>query len=242
MSKFSYRVLLPGVPASSTRGSLGWCTVSIIEYDNIKILFDTGSYGDRSNLLHALKQQNIAAEAIDIVFISHLHYDHCINAELFPSASILVSERELEYVLTGEYMQHNDPYVPYSAVAAIKTRLVTCKEGDRIAGGMSVRCLPGHTPGSSGLYWEEERILFAGDAVKNGWDFTQGKAPPAFHSEMIALKNYSFVKKSVSLVVPGHDRPFHIRRDGSIEYAASRLCETITVFSYPHSKIVPIVF
>ena len=80
-SRQRYTILLPGIPVSSTRGALGWSTVALIETGGLRILFDTGSYGDRSLLIERLL--SLDPQALDAVFISHLHYDHCQNIDLF---------------------------------------------------------------------------------------------------------------------------------------------------------------
>ena len=179
MKPASYKIVLPGIGASSNRGALGWCSVSLIFTENKTILFDTGSNDDREEFLLGLEKLKINISDIDIVFISHLHYDHCCNIELFDSADIMVSQRELEYVLAGEYKDNNDPYVPWAVVNYFSDRFWAVNDGEKIAKGVNAMLLPGHTPGSAGLLLENEKTLFAGDAVKNAWDFTHAIPPRA---------------------------------------------------------------
>ena len=115
-SRQRYTILLPGIPVSSNRGALGWSTVALIETGGLRILFDTGSYGDRSLLIERLQALPLDPQALDAVFISHLHYDHCQNIDLFGNVPLLVSERELRYVLDGEYRERRDPYVPATTI------------------------------------------------------------------------------------------------------------------------------
>ena len=225
-----YRVILPGVPVSSDRGALGWCSVSLMEIAGKKILFDTGSSGDRKMLLEGLRREGIQPDEIDILFVSHLHFDHFINAELFTGSKIFVSQRDLDYVLQGEFREKNDPYVPFTMVTALEDYLIPCREDDEIVAGLRVVPLPGHTPGTSGLFYEEDRILFASDGVKNGWEFVHNEPPPSFHSETAALENYEFVRRHVDTVIPGHDRPFRIHGTTEIEYVRELSC---TIQFYP---------
>src|SRR5690554_3712951 len=51
-----------------------WGFSCLVEYNEHNILFDTG--GDGSILLENMKQLNIDPKQIDIVFISHGHWDH----------------------------------------------------------------------------------------------------------------------------------------------------------------------
>lgn len=176
---------------------------------NRKILFDTGSYGDRFVLLEELEKRGIKREEIDIVFLSHLHFDHCINAELFRKSKIVLSDAEWEYFESGEFRELGDEVVPEGIIKEFSNRVETTGEGEEIADGIEVIELPGHTPGSSALLMDE--ILFAGDAVKNLWDFTHRIPPyPTFLDEGMAVENYEVVREIARIVVPGHDSPFRI--------------------------------
>lgn len=228
MKSASYKIVLPGIGASSNRGALGWCSVSLIFSENKTILFDTGSNDDREEFLLGLKKLNINIKDIDMVFISHLHYDHCCNIELFDSAKIMVSQRELDYVLTGEYKGNDDPYVPWAVVKYFSDRLQTVNDGDEIAKGVNAMLLPGHTPGSTGLLLENEKILFAGDAVKNAWDFTHAIPPKAIYDRKKGLNSYDSIRDKADLIVPGHGRPFKLKGEkteycGEYDYTEIKL-------------------
>jgi len=74
-SSSNWKVLLPGIPANSTRGFLGWCNVSLIKFTgkNEYALFDTGNNGDRKQLLSALQVSGITPSRINHLILSHLH-------------------------------------------------------------------------------------------------------------------------------------------------------------------------
>jgi N-acyl homoserine lactone hydrolase len=213
-----YDILLPGIPVASARGALGWCTVSIIRKGGRRILFDTGSHGDRGLLLEALKMQGLTTDQIDEVFVSHLHFDHFLNVDLFEKATIWVPKRDLGYVLEKEYLTCSDPYVPATMVRCLQDRLFGYEDGQPIVAGLRVMALPGHTPGLCGLLDEESRTLFAGDGVKNGWEFANDISPPAFFDAQKAVANYKRVWQAAETVVPGHDRPFRLTKKQKIEY------------------------
>ena len=143
-----FEILLTGIPVTSSRGALGWCTVAHLALEGKHIIFDTGSYGDRHVLLERLDKAGIFQQQIDTIVISHLHYDHFVNVEIFPRANILVSKRDLEYVLSGEYIQANDPNVPIGLIRQCKDRITIVEDGEFIVPGLRVMELPGHTPGT----------------------------------------------------------------------------------------------
>jgi glyoxylase-like metal-dependent hydrolase (beta-lactamase superfamily II) len=212
-----YSILLPGIPVTSARGSLGWCSVVHFECKGKHILFDTGSYGDRQLLWHKLEKENVRPEDIDAIVVSHLHFDHFVNAEIFCDAQIFVHSREIEYVFSGEYIKSADPYVPISTIRQLKSRLILIGDGESVLPGLKVLLLPGHTPGTVGLYLEEEKVLFASDAVKSAWDFSRNEPPPAFYSKEQAIRNYERIREIARGVVPGHDEYFSIDHNGNID-------------------------
>ncbi len=226
-----FEIVMPGLGASSNRGAIGLCNISIIYTDERTILFDTGSNDDREELWGEFKKMNIDINSIDTVFISHLHYDHCCNIELFENADIYVSERELKYVLSGEYKSYKDPYVPFATVKFFENRFHTLNEGDELVKGIKVIALPGHTPGVSGLVLEEERVIFTGDAVKNAYDYTHNIPPYAIYNGEIGLESYKKIPSVADIIVPGHGRPFSVT-DGKIKYVGEE--KPIDLKFYPN--------
>ena len=232
-SRQRYTILLPGIPVSSNRGALGWSTVALIETGGLRILFDTGSYGDRSLLIERLQTLPLDPQALDAVFISHLHYDHCQNIDLFANVPLLVSERELRYVLEGEYEERGDPYVPAAMILSLKDRFQTVLDGSEIFPDVRVVALPGHTPGQAGLFLSREKILLAGDGVKNAWELANRMAPPTFYSQAAALGNYDWVLANAAEIVPGHDRPFRLQAGGTTDYLTEAAEVVLTFFPGP---------
>ena len=227
-----HKLVLQGVPVTSNRGALGWSTVVLI-FGEKKILFDTGSYGDRKNLLLGLKKLGVRIEEIDIVFISHLHFDHCLNIELFESAEILVSKRELEYVLSGEYKNCLDPYIPLTVVKNFSKIFHLISDNEEIIKGIRTILLPGHTPGNTGLLIKDKRVILTGDAVKSARDFINNFPPPSFYSRTEALRSYEIIKRKADLIIPGHDRPF--RMEGKrVKYTENK--DNVTIKAYYNPK------
>jgi glyoxylase-like metal-dependent hydrolase (beta-lactamase superfamily II) len=68
----------------------------------MSILVDTGFVQDRPRLRAALAELGVAAESIDVVVATHLHYDHCGNHLLFPRARWIVGA--LDYADTRGFM------------------------------------------------------------------------------------------------------------------------------------------
>ena len=52
-----------------------------------------------------LKRLGIEPDKVEDVIISHMHYDHCGNYDMFPRARYHVQDKEMEYC-TGRCMCH----------------------------------------------------------------------------------------------------------------------------------------
>ncbi|MFP4035233.1 MAG: MBL fold metallo-hydrolase, partial [Desulfovermiculus sp.] len=187
MSPYEIVPVLQGVPITSNRGALGWSSSTIIKSRDQVLLFDTGSCGDRQLFLSRLADHGFSLDNIDLIVLSHFHFDHMVNAELFPASRIFLSAPELEYIRSGVFRQARDPFVPHAHIQTLHSRICPVDERQEIAPGVQVLLLPGHTPGSMGLWIPEQGIILAGDAVKNRYDFEHNTPPPCFGPQSEAL-------------------------------------------------------
>ena len=163
--------------------------------------------------------------------MSHVHYDHIVNIDLFDPAPILVSKTDRNYAARAE-----DGYVPAAWIDLFNDRIRTMADGEYVLDGLRAVALPGHTPGNMGLLLEKERILLAGDAVKNAWEFVRGIPPAPVHSPAVALETYGRIKTLADIIVPGHDRPFRLDHDGKVHYTTHWSAE-INVYPDPEQEV-----
>jgi N-acyl homoserine lactone hydrolase len=124
------------------------------------------------NIISQLAKANVKPEEVNIVILTHLHWDHVGDVTKFPNAEFIVSQVELRFAL--------DPipalYVAYEALqlgmeplflkVIERIRTVEMKEKE-IVEGVRVIPLPGHTPGSMGVVVDTEKgpYVISGDAV-----------------------------------------------------------------------------
>lgn len=215
-------VVLPGFPGKTSRGALGFCNIVLVRNEK-NILFDVGHFSDRPLLISELKKRGLRLEDIDVVVLSHLHYDHCLNVDLFEGSVILVSEEELEYASSNEPQRLGDFYVSKIIVDLIEDKkIMSAEDGMELERGVRVIKTPGHTPGGISLIIEgERRIAIAGDIVKNAWEFRRGMPEGLYGRESDAKESINKLKEMADLIIPGHDRCFLYKKGrGEISFAS----------------------
>ena len=164
----SLDILTYGFSFITDQGGLGFSTITLLTLDNRRILVDTGPASRRPMLLTAFKSRGLAPEDIDTVILTHLHWDHCQNADLFPNARVLVHPKELDYARNPN--KADGQVATYFTDMLAKLRVEPVSDGDTVADGVRVIDTPGHTKGHMGVVAEVEgeTVLIAGDALPDG--------------------------------------------------------------------------
>ena len=95
--------------------------------------------------------------------------------------------------------------------------LAAAADGEMIASGVRVLATPGHSPDSiSVVVRAEETVVLAGDALPTMGNYLK-KVPPALHTDRnLALASMVRIMEIADIVVPGHDRPFSLRKDAYV--------------------------
>jgi N-acyl homoserine lactone hydrolase len=145
------------------------------------------------------------------VVYTHLHWDHCGNGELFPNAEFVVQREELRYAIAP---REGDDRLFYDLIGegpptwlAQIERIVTVDGDARVADGVRVVALPGHTPGSQGIVVDTARGrgLIAGDTVPT-YHHWQGRVPNAVHTDpAVYERTFRRMEELDCHVIPSHD-------------------------------------
>ena len=195
-------VLIKGFPGTSNRTSLGMSSVTLISADDKNILIDTASFGARGILINELKKRNLSPLDIDMVLFTHLHFDHCANADLFKNAKFVYSKQEWKYVNNEE-----DVYVQKPVIDMIsKYDSILIDDNQDVISEIKAYITPGHTPGCTTYVINYNNTLFAvaGDAIKNRVELFSGDVVMTYDKNI--SKNSIFkIKNMVDKVIPGHD-------------------------------------
>lgn len=204
MKKPTVNVLIAGIPLKTSYGGLGYCSVTLIIDGDRRILFDTGHYGVRGSVAEYIRRYHI-----NTLFISHLHFDHCLNADLFigEGIQVYVHEKEIERL---KHKKARDVYTfyPFSKIVNNKN-LTIFEKGFSLSPNVSIVETPGHTAGHSSLVVKNlsQPLIVAGDAIKTYKDFVSKskKVDPTTENQVLAKKTKQYIKKNFPIIIPGHD-------------------------------------
>ncbi len=104
--------------------------------------------------------------AIEFFSISHSHFDHVGNGNLFKDATFIVHEKERDHMFRPEARQDAQAFSAYADLEAAKKTTFTDSYDVFGDGKVIIVAMPGHTPGHSVLLVNLEHsgpILLTGD-------------------------------------------------------------------------------
>jgi len=163
-----------------------------------------------------LKAIGIMPDAVKNVIVSHLHYDHTGNYDLFPNARYHLQDIEMGYA-TGRCMCHAHLRLPFEAddVVAMVRKVfagrVTFHDGvDEVAPGISVHRIGGHSKGLQCVRVDTRRgpVVLASDTTHLYAHVEQGRIFPITYNVGEVLDGYETLKRlagTMNRIVPGHD-------------------------------------
>jgi glyoxylase-like metal-dependent hydrolase (beta-lactamase superfamily II) len=163
-----------------------------------------------------LRAVGVDPATVQDVLITHMHYDHSGNHDLFPAARYHIQDREMNFA-TGRQMTHPVMRIPFEAddVIAMVRRVysgrVVFHDGDEeIAPGVSVHHVGGHTMGMQVVRVETRRgaVVLASDSSHLYANIERGMPYPIAYNLGEVVEGYRRVytlASSADHVIPGHD-------------------------------------
>ena len=209
--------LLTGFHVNTDQGGIALCTVALIRGQS-NILVDVGHKG-RANLLRdALLEAGLSQEDIGVVVLTHAHWDHCQNIDMFPNARIVIHPRELEYA--GSPKRADLATARYFLATLQDRDVQQVVEGQEIEPGIRILETPGHTRGHISVLVETSGgpVAISGDALPWSASVVTGKPMVIFWDAQEAEDSIRKLLGSSRLFYPGHDRPFRLGENNAVEY------------------------
>ncbi len=169
-----------------------------------------------------LKAIGVEPDSVQDVVLSHMHYDHAGNYELFPNARYHIQDTEMAYC-TGRCMCHAHLRLPFELtdVTAMLGKVFAGRakfhDGSaEIAPGISVHLIGGHSKGLQCLRVNTRRgpVVLASDASHFYANMEQGRPFTIAYDVGAVLEGYDklySLAASRQHVIPGHD-PLVIQR------------------------------
>jgi N-acyl homoserine lactone hydrolase len=208
MAKFE--VVLQGTGFRTNLVSLGISTVALVRDDG-NTLLDTGHFGNRRQLLSSLEKKGLKPAEIDTVILTHSHWDHVLNLELFGNAEVVINSKELRHALS---IKGYDWATPSYIGRVLENMKVKAVEGNQsLSKNMRVVETPGHSPGHQSVVVRTGKgtILFSGDAMPTLRSYFRGLPDYFTVSEEEARRSIARLKDlKPDFYYPGHDRPFRL--------------------------------
>jgi glyoxylase-like metal-dependent hydrolase (beta-lactamase superfamily II) len=185
----------------------------------------------------ALRTLGCESSTVKDVVITHLHYDHVGNFELFPAATFHLQDLEMRYA-TGRHMseaKHGGAYEVEDVVGMVRRAYagrVRFHEGDEeLYPGVSLHLIGGHTMGLQVVRVSTRRgaVVIASDASHFYANMEQQRPFPIVWSVPDMVQGYRRLREladSPSHIIPGHD-PLVLERypwpSAELEGIAARL-------------------
>jgi glyoxylase-like metal-dependent hydrolase (beta-lactamase superfamily II) len=150
------------------------------------------------------------------VVITHLHYDHAGNLDLFPRARLHLQDAEMAYC-SGRAMTHPHLAAPFDAERVVgmvqnvfRGRVVFHAGDAPLADGITLHLLSGHTLGLQAVRVMTSRgpVVLASDAahfwanLERGIPFPIVADVPAYLESLRRLRQLA---PSLDHIIPGHD-------------------------------------
>jgi len=163
-----------------------------------------------------LKAIGIEPDRVEDVIVTHLHYDHSGNYDLFPRARYHLQDVEMAYA-TGRCMAHAHTRMPFEAddIVAMVRKLFTGRvafhDGDNeLAPGITLHRIGGHSKGLQSVRVKTRRgyVVLASDASHLDQHIDEARVFPIVYNTGDVLAGYETLKRlatSRDHIIPGHD-------------------------------------
>jgi glyoxylase-like metal-dependent hydrolase (beta-lactamase superfamily II) len=173
------------------------------------------------------------AEVEDIV-VTHLHYDHAGNRDMFPNARFHLQDREMAYA-TGRCMCHPGLHAAFDSrdVAAMVSRVfegrVHFHDGHaQLAEGLKLHRVGGHTDGLQivRVWTRRGWLVLASDASHYYANMEQRRSFPIVYNVGDMYEGHRICAELASRpenIIPGHDPAVMQRFPGASRTLADRI-------------------
>jgi len=154
----------------------------------------------------ALQVLGVLPEDIDIVILTHLHWDHASNNDLFPKARFIVQKKEYDYLIAPEPVVKEG----YDLDLVLKTEYELIDGDNTVISGISVVLAPGHSIGMQCVVVETRagKYILGGDLITlfENWEAEPHIPNGVYYDLNTILESLEKIDRIDGIVLPGHDQ------------------------------------
>lgn len=159
-----------------------------------------------------LKEKGLTLDDIDTVILTHLHFDHYINAPLYKKARFHVPRIEWEYIQDPLNLPAcpivGFPREPLAYLAGEAfDRLTLTEDGDEPVDGIKLHWTGGHSPGHMvvSVPTKDGKVIVVGDAFYL-YEQIEKDIPLGYRTNVIeVMQGYRFLREQKATLLPAHD-------------------------------------
>ncbi len=171
-----------------------------------------------------LEAEGVRTEDVDVVALTHFHWDHAGNVALFPHARFIVSERGWQRhqdLLAQRPQMVADPVFPAESLRFLEThpdRVEFTPDGPTLLPGVQIRHVGGHTADSAAFTvpTDEGLAVIPGDTI---WTYENLDRDVPVGAAVDIGECYdamAWARKAGDLVLPTHDPRILDKHPGGI--------------------------
>ena len=168
----------------------------------VQTLIDPGLTRHVPSLLESMQLDGIKAGDIRYVINTHSHPDHFEGSESFDTSQVKIAMHDKEIAfLKGE---GGALYGLFGLNRPKAHANMILTEGDVFLGEetFEIILIPGHSPGSIGLYWPKRKALFDGDVI---FDQNVGRTDfPGGNGAQLKESIRNLARRDIEFLFPGH--------------------------------------
>ena len=166
-------LIMPGFSGNTDQTRLGLSSIVLIR-GQYNTLVDVGHYGRKELIRQALEEHKVTPGDIHRVVLTHAHWDHAQNVDLFPGAQFFIHEAELAYSRAPR--EGDWATAPYFAHTLIGLKVQEVSGEIELEPGAKLIETPGHTRGHVSVVVDTSSgaIALSADAVSDAGTLTRG--------------------------------------------------------------------
>jgi glyoxylase-like metal-dependent hydrolase (beta-lactamase superfamily II) len=162
-------------------------------------------------IVTALHRKGLRPEEIDIIVLTHLHFDHIGNTELFPNAQFFVHTSEIPMLISPPRYATFYYREWKHKLTNIADRLIPIAGGFHLTKNIEVVRIGGHSPGQLAVFVQtgEGRVCLASDFLYNYINLRQEWPIGPIWNMDEWMAGLRFLKGESDIIIPNHDFEFY---------------------------------